>query len=67
MSDEQNKKLIENYLAMHAVNRIEVIDGTGRAYVKYLDKDEQVNYSLQDDNRTLKVFIDQKTSWNIDG
>jgi len=67
MSDEQNKKLIENYLAMHAVNRIEVIDGTGRICVKYLDKDERVRYNLQDDNQTLKVFIDQITSWNIDG
>jgi hypothetical protein len=30
--------------------------------VKDLDKDEAIKYSLQDDNRTLKVFIDS-TSW----
>ena len=39
------------------VTRVEVIDDTGRAYVKYLDDDQEVTYSLQDDNRTLKVFI----------
>lgn len=45
-------------MAMRQVNRFEVIDNTGRAYVKYLDKDEEIKYSIQDDNRTLKVFID---------
>ena len=43
---------------MKSVNRVEVIDDTGRAYVKYLDKSEGIKYSLQDDDRTLKVFID---------
>ena len=42
------------------VNRVEVIDETGRAYVKYLDKDQEVVYSLQDDERTLKLFINKK-------
>ena len=45
--------------AMRSINRLEVIDDTGRALVKYLDKDERVRYSLQDDDRTLKVFIDK--------
>jgi len=40
------------------VNRIEVIDDTGRGYIKYLKGDEKVRYELQDDNRTLKIFID---------
>ena len=44
--------------AMKHVNRFEVIDDTGRAYVKYLKEGEGIKYSLQDDNRTLKVFID---------
>ena len=48
----------EDYQAMRGINRLEVVDETGRAYVKYLGKDERVRYSLQDDNRTLKVFID---------
>ena len=42
---------------MEAVNRVEVIDEEGRAYVNYLNEDQQVKFSLQDDDRTLKVFI----------
>jgi hypothetical protein len=48
----------EDYQAMRSVNRFEVIDKSGRAYTKYLDKGEGIKYSIQDDNRTLKVFID---------
>ena len=55
----------EDYQAMRAVNRFEVIDNTGRAYVKYLDKGEGMSYSLQDEDRTLKVFID-KLRWKED-
>ena len=55
----------EDYQAMRGINRLEVIDGTGRLFVKYLDKDEKVRYTLQDDNKTLKVFIDEVTRWNI--
>ena len=50
----------EDYQAMRGVNRFEVVDDTGRAYVKYLDKHEGIKYSLQDNNRTLKVFIDKQ-------
>jgi hypothetical protein len=50
---------------MKSVNRVEVIDDTGLAYVKYLDKSEGIKYSLQDDDNTLKVFIDKKT-WKED-
>ena len=56
----------EDYQAMRGINRLEVIDGTGRICVKYLDKDEKVRYTLQDDDRTLKVFIDKVTHFNID-
>jgi hypothetical protein len=55
----------EELQRMKGVNRFEVIDDTGRAYVKYLDKDEGIKYALQDDNKTLKVFID-KLSWKED-
>lgn len=41
------------------VNRVEVIDENGRAYVKYLNDDQYVCYDLQDDDRTLKVFINK--------
>ena len=47
---------------MKGVTRFEVIDNKGRSYVKYLDKDERIKYSLQDEDRTLKVFIDTH-SW----
>ena len=52
----------EDYNAMKQVERIEVIDDTGRAYVKYLNKKdfaefESIRYSLQDDSKTLKIFI----------
>jgi hypothetical protein len=52
----------EDYQKMRGVNRFEVIDESGRAYVKYLDRNEGIKYALQDDNRTLKVFID-KIRW----
>jgi ABC-type Fe3+-citrate transport system substrate-binding protein len=55
----------EELQRMKSVNRFEVIDDTGRAYVKYLDKDERIKYTLQDDDKTLKVFID-KTTWKED-
>ena len=55
----------EELQRMKAVNRFEVIDDTGRAYVKYLDKDEGIKYALQDEDKTLKVFIDKKT-WKED-
>ena len=37
-------------------NRVEVIDDTGRVYVNW-KKNNQVQLSLQDDGRTLKIFI----------
>lgn len=50
---------------MKGVTRFEVIDDTGRAYVKYLKDDEAVKFGLQDDDRTLKVFVDSH-SWKED-
>jgi hypothetical protein len=55
----------EALVSMKGVNRFEVIDDTGRAYTKYLKDDEGIKYSLQDDDRTLKVFID-KLRWKED-
>lgn len=45
------------YEAMEKVNRFEVIDSEGRSYVNYLKEEEAVQFSLQDNDRTLKVFI----------
>lgn len=39
------------------VTRVEVIDSDGRAYVAY---DVQPTIVLQDDGRTLKVFVDRR-------
>lgn len=44
--------------AMKKVNRFEVIDEEGRTYVNHLNEDQRVKFSLQDHDRTLKVFID---------
>jgi len=44
------------------INRVEVINETGRGYVKYLKDGEGVRYELQDDNRTLKIFVDALTA-----
>jgi len=51
----------EELNAMLGINRLEVIDADGRNYVRYLDKSELPKYSLQDDNKTLKIFLDDKT------
>lgn len=48
------------------VTRVEVIDhtkpvdeGGGRCYVKW-EKDIKVEVSLQDDGRTMKIFIEKR-------
>jgi hypothetical protein len=37
------------------VNRVEVIDNRGRAYVKH--SVQEVSYTLQDGGQTLKLFL----------
>lgn len=44
-----------NPYPMSSISRVEIIDDKGRAYVNC--KVENVELSLQDDNRTLKIFI----------
>lgn len=41
------------------ITRVEVIDENGRSYTKYC-KEGEMTLSVQDDGRTLKVFIDKK-------
>ena len=43
-------------ISLDTVNRVEVIDSNGRSYVNRYASNK-VSVSLQDDNRTLKVFI----------
>ena len=42
---------------MRVVSRFEVIDEEGRTYTKHLKEHERVNFSLQDKDQTLKVFV----------
>ena len=42
------------------VNRFEVIDKIGKAYVKYCDRPLNIETSLQDNERTLKIFLDDQ-------
>jgi len=46
------------------IDRFEVIDKTGRAYVKgsIYGTPVKVKLSLQDDGRTLKVFVEELES-----
>lgn len=41
------------------INRIEVIGFEGREFVRYLKEDERLFAMLQDNNRTMKIFIDK--------
>lgn len=49
-----------DYQKMKTVKRFEVIDGEGRSYSKNLVTGEGVKFELQDDDKTLKIFIDDK-------
>lgn len=49
-----------DYQKMKVVNRVEVIDGEGRSYSKNLSPGEGVKFDLQDNDKTLKIFIDDK-------
>lgn len=41
---------------LKGISRIEVID-KARGYVKYFDEDRTIVIQVQDDGRTLKVFV----------
>ena len=51
---------LKQFTNLEQVTRVEVIDENGRNYVNW-QKDNQVQTSLQDDGRTLKIFITQKS------
>ena len=44
------------YIETGKVTRVEIIDETGRAYVRW-EKNLNVQVQLQDNERTLKIFI----------
>lgn len=39
------------------ITRLEVIDDQGRSFSKWYGKDMHLNFSVQDDGRTVKVFL----------
>ena len=41
-----------------AVSRVEVVGKCGREYVRYFEDEEFMYIDLQDDDRTLKIFIE---------
>lgn len=43
-------------ISIPKANRIEIIDDTGRAYTNWKE-DNQIGISIQDDGKTIKVFI----------
>ena len=54
--------MIENTIVkMDKVTRVEVIDEDGRSYTKYLDDHQETCYSIQDNGRTLKIFIQPRS------
>ena len=55
MSDKNLQLITQDQLNL--ISRFEVIDETGRAYVKYINNNEELYPELQDDGRTLKVFL----------
>lgn len=61
--DNNGKKLTLSDLfllfPLETINRVEVIDNSGRSYTNHYPNNK-VNISLQDDNRTLKIFIIMK-------
>ena len=51
-------KILDTIENLENVTRVEVIDNHGRSYIHY--NAESVEYSLQDDGKTLKIFIMDK-------
>jgi hypothetical protein len=56
---------LEKQVDCKLVSRVEVIDGTGRGYVKYLNEDQFAWLGFQDDARTLKVFIQDRVEYML--
>lgn len=53
------------YRELDKITRLEVIDGTGRAYSNW--KIKELNLDFQDNNRTLKIFIEDGKEVGKDG
>ena len=55
---QQIKALTNLYCIDSDISRVEVIGPDGREYVRYFEEDEFMNFSIQDEGRTLKSFIE---------
>ena len=50
---------------MRSVDRLEVIDEDGRAYVRGIGQVKRLKFELQDDNCTLKIFVNDVKTLDI--
>jgi len=50
---------------MRSVDRLEIIDEDGRAYVRGIGQVKRLKFELQDDNCTLKIFVNDKNPLDI--
>lgn len=50
---------------MRCVDRFEVIDENGRAYARGIGAVKRLRFELQDDNCTLKIFVNDKNPLDI--
>ena len=50
---------------MKAVDRFEVIDENGRAYARGIGEVKRLKFELQDDDCTLKIFVNDKNPLDI--
>lgn len=55
---QQIKAISNLYDLNSSVDRLEVIGADGREYLRYFKEDEWLYYTLQDDGRTMKIFIE---------
>ena len=51
--------VLERERKFSKISRVEVIGKEGSEYVRYFKDDEYMDWDLQDDDRTLKIFIEK--------
>lgn len=51
--------VLERERKFSKISRVEVIGSEGREYVRYFKDDEYMDHDIQDDERTLKIFIEK--------
>ena len=51
--------VLERERKFSKISRVEVIGKEGREYVRYFKDDEYMDHDIQDDDRTLKIFIEE--------